>query len=272
MYIDNINDDEIINKVLTELNIKYVDHKYFNDGASSRVILLNNKYIIKQNEKEVLQSEIEFLQNINSNFFQQILYIDPNFDFVVYNFINGNTIKKINNPKEYFNILVKAVSKYTTYTKNGYGYLDNIVPSWSQFLINEINYSSENIIKYFPNNLEIFKYIEILEKYTFDKKLLHGDFGTHNFIENNNNLVGIIDPMGVIGDPLYDILFAFVSNIDFIQNISINELYNYINQPIEKINAMLKIVTYCRISRCIKHHPHNLEVYLSFFDLLPNIG
>ena len=47
--IENEKDKKIIQEILEKLNETYIEHKYFTDGADSRVILLNNKYLIKQN-------------------------------------------------------------------------------------------------------------------------------------------------------------------------------------------------------------------------------
>jgi streptomycin 6-kinase len=107
-----------------------------------------------------------------------------------------------------------------------------------------------------------------LEKYPFDKKLLHGDFGTHNFIQEDGKLVGVIDPMPVIGDYLYDLLFAVVSNVDILSSVSLEDLYNLVNEPPEKIKAMLTIVLYCRISRCLKYHPEDIEIYMEYWNKL----
>ena len=73
---------------------------------------------------------------------------------------------------------------------------------------------------------EIIDAINELNKYPFDKKLIHGDFGAHNFIKRNEKFVAAIDPQPIAGDPTYDLLFALVSNIDLIPFLSID----YLNQ------------------------------------------
>ena len=45
--IENEKDKKIIQEVLEKVNESYIEHKYFTDGADSKVILLNNKYLIK---------------------------------------------------------------------------------------------------------------------------------------------------------------------------------------------------------------------------------
>jgi len=117
-----------------------------------------------------------------------------------------------------------------------------------------------------PNKKVINNCINILEKYPFNKKLLHGDFGTHNFIQENGKLVGVIDPMPVIGDYLYDLLFAIVSNVNILSSVSLDEIYSLVDEPQEKIKALLTIVLYCRISRCLKYNPQDIDAYMEVWE------
>ena len=74
--------------------------------------------------------------------------------------------------------------------------------------------------------------------------------------------------MPVICDSLYDLLFAVVSNVDILSSVSLEDLYNLVDEPQEKIKAMLTIVLYCRISRCLKYHPKDIDVYMDFWNRL----
>lgn len=268
MRFDNIKDEKIVNELLNILNIQYECHKYFNDGASRRVILLNNKYLIKQNTQLILQAEVEFLQKNTSQYFQDIVYIDPHCEFVVYSFIPGEVMYAVDNISDTLEQLIEITKNYQAYEKDGFGYLNEEVQSWSQFLKNEIKYSSKNVTEYIPNTELVNNCISTLEKYPFRKKLLHGDFGTHNFIKQDGKLIGVIDPMPVIGDPLYDLLFAVVSNTDILFNINLKKIYSLINEPKEKVKALLIIVLYSRISRCLKYHPNDIDIYMNFWYTL----
>ena len=261
-------DEKIINSFLKITKEEYKNHKYFNTGASSTVILLNDCYLIKQNTKLILKAEIEFLKHNNLDMFQKILYVDPKYEFVVYEFINGETMKHVDDVDDTLKKLIDITKTYSNYEKNSFGYLNEEVSSWSRFLKDEITYSSFNLKQYIPSRKVVNKCIDVLENYPFDKKLLHGDFGTHNFIQENGKLVGVIDPMPVIGDSLYDLLFAVVSNVDLLSSISLDKLHLLIDEPDEKIDALLAIVLYCRVSRCLKYHPHDLDSYLSFWNKL----
>lgn len=268
LEMENSKDRGIIQKLLDILNISYKSHKYFNDGVSSRVILLNDKYLIKQNNKLALKAEVEFLKLNDLDILQKIVYVDPEYEFVVYEFIHGETMKLVNDPKNTIKLLRDICSKYKRYNKEGFGYLNEEVSSWKKFLYSEIEHASKNISKYITSKEEVRNAIEVLEQYPFEKKLLHGDFGTHNFIKEKGKMIGIIDPMPVIGDALYDFIFALASNTDLLISITIEEICNMTKEPEEKVRAMLKVVLYCRISRCLKHHPKDIDTYMKYWSMI----
>jgi Ser/Thr protein kinase RdoA (MazF antagonist) len=47
-----------------------------------------------------------------------------------------------------------------------------------------------------------------------ERFLLHGDCGVHNFVFDQNTIVGVIDPSPIVGPVLYDFLYAFCSSPD----------------------------------------------------------
>ena len=267
----NEKDKKIIDNFLSVINEEYKSHKYFNTGASSTVFLLNDNYLIKQNTKLILKAETEFLKHNNSDMFQKIVYIHPKYEYVVYKFIPGETMRHVDNIDDTIQKLMNITKSYINYEKDGFGYLNEETSSWSRFLKDETTYSSLNLKEYIPSRKLVNKCIETLENYTFEKKLLHGDFGTHNFIQENGKLVGVIDPMPVIGDYLYDLLFSFVSNVNILSTITLDKLYSLIDEPKEKINAMLVVVLYCRISRCLKYCPEKIDIYMDFWNNLTKV-
>lgn len=266
--MNNEKDNKIIKNLLEFLKEEYKSHKYFNTSAYSTVFLLNDCYLVKQNTKLILKAEIEFLEHNNLDMFQKIVYIAPKYEFVVYKFIEGETMKNIDNIDDVIQKLVNITQTYINYNKGGFGYLNEETSTWTRFLKDETTYSSLNLKEYIPDKKIVNNCIEILENYQFDKKLLHGDFGTHNFIQKDGKFVGVIDPMPVIGDSLYDLLFAIVSNVNILSSITLEDIYSVINEPPEKIKAMLTIVLYCRISRCLKYHPQDIDVYMKIWNKL----
>ena len=266
--MENEKDKKIITNLLNIFKEEYKSLKYFNTGASSTVFLLNDCYLVKQNTKLILKAEIEFLKHNDSDMFQKIIYIHPKYEYLVYKFIPGETMHHIEDVDDTIQKIIDITRNYIDYNKDGFGYLNEENSSWSRFLKDEVTYSSLNLKEHIPSKKTVNKCIEVLENYPFDKKLLHGDLGTHNFIQENGKLVGVIDPMPVIGDCLYDLLFAIVSNVGLLTNVSLDKLYNLIDEPKEKIDAMLTIVLYCRISRCLKYHPKDFDIYMDFWNNL----
>ena len=265
--------EALINDFLKMNKISYEYHKYFTDGASSKVVLINNKYLLKQNNVETLKAEITFLNSIHKNtnissFFQKIVYIDPEYKYVVYEFIEGNIIKNPTNIKDIVEKLLLITSNYSEYKKDKFGYLGEEVSSWSKFLEDEVQNSSENIKAYISDNSMVFDAITILKDYTFTKKLLHGDFGTHNFVEKDGLFVGVIDPMPVIGDSLYDLLFAICSNTKILTHFTLNDILCLTGESTKKVKALFAVVLYSRISRCLKYHPKDINIYMEYWNKL----
>ena len=266
--LQNDKDKEIVITVLKKLNEEYENHKYFNDGASSRVILLNNKYLIKQNEKNVLMAEVEFLKLNKSKFFQNIIYVDKDYEFVVYEYIEGEIMKSVDNVDDLISKIYNITINYKKYNHSRFGYLNEEVNTWADFLEQEIEYSKKYLSGYVNNDDILKKCIKNLTKYDFEVKLIHGDFGTHNFIKKDKKLVGVIDPMPVIGDPLYDFLFAIVSNVQILTKVTLDKIYDIVKEPKEKVLSMFIIVLYCRMARCIKYHPQDMNTYMKVWNKL----
>jgi hypothetical protein len=103
-----------------------------------------------------------------------------------------------------------------------------------------------------------------------DPYLLHGDCGIHNFIFEDQKLVGVIDPTSVIGDPLYDLIYAFCSSPEELTLETIQPAVNLLISQKGNINEILPeeviIGLFLRLSSCLKHHPHDFEEYLTAWD------
>ncbi len=268
MIIDNKIDKNIIEFVLKLLNIPYENHKYFTDGVSSHVILLNNKYLIKRSTPYAIKAEIKFLSLNPSPKMQKIIYFDHSYRFAVYEFIHGDIMKQVDDIDDFLENILFITSNYKTVDYYGYGYLYEEVSTWSEFLLDEITDSTKTLEAYIPDNSIVLDQVNILENYKLDKKLIHGDFGTHNFIKVNCKFAGVIDPMPVLGDSLYDTLFAIVSNASVVKDISLDKINSLLSEPHQKIKAMLIVVLYCRIARCLKYHKQDINIYMDFWNRL----
>lgn len=256
----------IINKVCKKLNIPFISKKYFHDGTTSRIILLNDEYIIKISSKEQLKAESVFANYYaNVPTLQKISCIDEDFRYIVYNFIPGDVMHTVSDFDDLAKNIKLIVSAYKNYPENYFGYIESPVNSWTEFLKSEVEHS-KNYFDFSDDMLKVVdNAIKQLDKFPFEKKLIHGDLGTHNFIKRNEKFIAAIDPTPIAGDKSYDLLYALVSNIDLIPFLSINYLMSYLKEPKEKVEALLKIVLFCRIGRCVKYNKEDLDTYLDFW-------
>jgi aminoglycoside phosphotransferase (APT) family kinase protein len=100
-------------------------------------------------------------------------------------------------------------------------------------------------------------------KETREPYLLHGDCGVHNFIFQGGHLSGVIDPTPIIGDPLYDLIYAFCSSPDDLSKETIDFAVSYLlHKRDNKLYQDVIIGLYLRLGTCRKHHPNDFEEYL----------
>jgi len=118
-----IGKDEILSKALNALNIEYKSHKYFNDGSYSKVLLLNDEYIVKQSNPKAIEAEIVFLKQSTYDKMQQPVYVENNNNFAIYNYISGSTMKTSNftvSTEELIEELITVTNGYNEYEANTY--------------------------------------------------------------------------------------------------------------------------------------------------------
>ena len=260
-----IKDMNIVNKVLKQLEISLSTLQYFRDGTSSRIILMNGSYIIKQNDPKTLESETTFSSNYPIPKLQHVIFNAPDYSYIVYNFIPGDVMHVVEDVSNLVENILEITKSYTPYDTEGYGYLHNLMPSWTEFLKSEINscsLTSSLLLEFLPHAYEA---VDKLKDFEFEKKLIHGDFGTHNFIKQNGKFVGAIDPIPIAGDYLYDIIYALLSNVDCLPQATPENISNLTGEPLEKVKALLVSLLFCRLSTCLKHHKEDFETYIDFW-------
>jgi hypothetical protein len=243
------------------------------------------KYVVKLNEPQVIKSEVDFL-----NYYQELillpnlLFVEQSYNYIVYSFITGSTNFARRNKQEMLKVLVQGlINNYKTVPLVGWGYTDELTDSWQGFLLNKI-IEVNKILKSHLGRDEynfVLNVFENLRKNDIERDpfLLHGDCGVHNFIFNDGQLSGVIDPTPVIGDPLYDLIYAFCSSPDDLTKEIIDLAVSYLMINGEKNNSILykKVIVglYLKLGTCIKHHPNDFEEYLQAWhywkDLINNV-
>lgn len=263
--------ENILNDIINNLD-KNVDKnslKYFTDGVSgSTVFSLNDKYLVKTMDSLELKTQQIFLNYYNNiDEFVKLIYINESLGFVVFEYVNGKLFK-YRNDVNIVDTLYSIVSKYKLYDSNYYGYLLEDEKTWYEFLQSETDYDipelqNDNLVQ------EKLKkaMLSILEENT-PKFLIHGDFGAHNFMIDNNDKLKVIDPMPVIGDRLYDFYFAIFSTVEIFKNLNLDYILNFFDEDITHKKNILTICLYIRMIRAYKYDREDFPIYLEWFRKL----
>jgi hypothetical protein len=264
-----------INKVLNRLEAKgliskdSVSFRTLTGGSSSKVYLINEKYVVKINEELVIKAESNFLQTY------QHLSILPSFvdhfaedGFVVYKFIHGDATYKLTNKREMLITLVQQLFNHyqPTENKGKWGWTWETTSSWEEFLLSRVVDASDLLKDKLPKS-EL-DYIATLVNKTNSSKvpyLIHGDCGVHNFIFQEQKLCGVIDPTPIYGEPMYDLLFAFCSSPDDLLKETIEAAVSQLTLAKASGDTLYEkvlIVLFLRLATCLRHHPNDFNDYL----------
>lgn len=277
MIIDNIIYEFKTKGIIDTSQYKY---KLLTGGTTSTVFVLiyNDRpvYAVKANHPTVISLETYFLKFYNNiKILPKLIYVESSNKYFVYSFIEEEIKSRIGNKSALLQKLVKhLINQYRPISHfKGWGWAENLVDSWEQFLIENIDYSKERLnsilteedyllVRNLTSNFNIKDDVK-------DKYLLHGDCGVHNFIFYEQDLSGVIDPTPIIGEPIYDLIYAFCSSPDDLTietlNIAINclKINNYESDLIYKY---VLIILYNRIATCTQHHPQDLSKYLEAWN------
>ena len=242
--------------------------KVLNGGTTSTVYLLDEKYVVKLNEPDVIREEANFLSFYGGNtLFSKLLYKEPLHTYFVYSFLEGNTSCEQGYKRSTLRTLVKEViNKYKIVPEaDGWGWKESPVQSWNEFLKRNMMEAYENVKRYISEE----EYRKVLKLANRDAGvnqpfLLHGDCGFHNFIFRQNKLHGVIDPLPVLGDPLHDLIYAFCSTPEDLTKETINYVMKQcvFHKQERDLYEEIVIGLYLRIDTCLRHHPKDLKDYL----------
>lgn len=276
--MDNLNNEErkIFNKVLNKVQEPYLKYKKITKGVHSNVFLLNDKFIIKFNDDITIKGEKTFFEkNINEYNEKIILYDNVDYKYIVYKYIENN---EFDMSKVDITELKKQIKNYILSYKEckweGYGYLFEEQETWKNFFEYEMNWRKEYALKLLSKDeySKVQKAMQIIGEYKFKQVILHGDLGVHNLLFLNNELTGIIDPQPVAGDRMYDYIFFIFSDTRICNNIKLEEIYqDFTNEPIKKIKALIILILFDRIIRCVRHNLPEITTYIDLWKKFSNI-
>ncbi|MED0903217.1 phosphotransferase [Bacillus nitratireducens] len=258
------------------VNEKVISHypnsmKVLSGGTTSTVYWLDGKYVVKSNGSEVIREEANFLSFYEGNaLFSKLLYKEPLHTYFVYSFLEGSTSCEQGYKRSTLITLVKEViNKYKFVPgADGWGWKESLVQSWNEFLTANVMEAYENVRRYISEEEHriVLKLANSPNRGTGINQpfLLHGDFGFHNFIFQENELYGVIDPLPVLGDPIYDLIYAFCSTPEDVTKETIDYVMKQcvFHKNERDLYEEIVIGLYLRIDTCIRHHPKDLEDYL----------
>lgn len=268
---------------LTERQIIYLKNMQyipFVGGTSSTIGAIsyngNPKYVLKINQPSVIESEAIFLKFYCRNaFLPKLIYVEPSNRYLVYSYITGSTEYPMKDQSKVLEeLVIMLINHYKpVFNPKGWGWADDLTDSWQQFILSE-TLEANKILGSTLNKEDseiVLKLVNSHCRYDYLKEpyLLHGDCGVHNFIFNDNSICGVIDPTPVLGDPLYDYIYAFCSSpeeltVETLESTANNLVFN--RPKVEKLHEEVLIGLYLRLATCKKHHPKDLEQYLKAWN------
>lgn len=251
---------------------RIVEYRRLKGGTSSEVYLLDiqgENYIVKFNDPTVIKEEANYLHYYQDiKMLPDLLLVESSRCYLVYSYIEGTSEYNGKNKREVLQSLVRYMLNYYKFApkEKGWGWTDSPSNSWREFQMNEISVASTVIASRLSEEDHQLVHSVAKESSLEDKKyLLHGDCGFHNFIFNDDQLSGVIDPTPVIGDPVYDLVYAFCSSTDDLTKETIDAAASCLSTSVIRENELYEqviIALYIRLETCLTYHPDEFEVYL----------
>jgi len=240
-------------------------------GTSSQVYMLQSgdseKLVVKLNKPEMIAAEAAFLRCYDElELIPRLHHVDPMHRYLVYEYREGTTSYPKGKKGEILLTLAReCIAKYAEREWSGSRY-----KTWQRYLGAEVEGSRREAFDLLAE--EDHKFIADLvtkpRRVTGPFYQLHGDCGAHNFIfDEEGVLAGVIDPIPMIGQPLYDLAFAYCSTPDDLTPDVIAEVVYHEDWPfshdLQIVYEEVIIALYNRIVICTYHHPHDLPAYLT---------
>ena len=263
--------DEKVSQVVEDLshklhkNLRKAEVKFYMDGWTGAVVFsLDEKYLIKITNNETIETQEEFLQTNPAGAFQRVICADSEIGYICFEFLPGEKyVGHEIEPHEAIQQIADMVSNYRKYPWTGYGFLRHEYPTWREFLEDEIDYARG----YIPSVpiAKVQAALDVVGDTKPEKYLLHGDFGTHNFLVNEGKIY-VIDPMPVVGDFLYDFYFAVLSDTDIFTKVGEDFIFSFFERDMEEKRALATIALYVRMSRAWKYDRENFKAYVDMYN------
>lgn len=238
-------------------------------------------YVLKLDDPQQIYITARFLTGYSGNpLLPRLLYADPHNEFIVYSYIRGSAFPARGPKKGWLPAVAeRLIGAYVVAEDHhGWGWMDEPADSWLDFIQERIQEARAAIGDLLPEEehamvqqLALPHAAAVLE--TAGTGIgpaywLHGDCGVHNFLFEQGELTGVIDPSPMIGPPLYDLVFAFCSSPDDLSPDTLLDAADAMpagdSGPLPRSLLIRETVIqlYYRIATCLRHHPDDLPAYL----------
>ena len=258
---------EILTDIEQKLKIK-VDERdlyYFTSGkGEATVFSIREQFLIKICSRPELLVYQAFLSKNKTSYFQKIKYINFDLEYICLTFTKGHQYQDDLSVEYLLSTVFNITFNYQLIDYQGFGYLFEDHKTWSEFLEDEVSYSTSILGDDVFDIAKVQEALSLISKYSVGQFLLHGDLGVHNFIVNRSKLY-VIDPMGLVGDPVYDFYYALFSDHQIFLSVSLDRILNYFNRDINYKKMMIIIVFYIRLCRAFEYDRENYQYYLEYY-------
>ncbi|MFD0713734.1 aminoglycoside phosphotransferase family protein [Paenibacillus sp. GCM10027626] len=240
-------------------------------GTASEVYVLecgdSGRLVCKINKPDVIAAEVRFLQMYERlPIVPSLRYVDRSSRYYLYPYIEGSTrYRPGKKGAVLLSVARQLIAKYREAEWEGTHY-----KTWQRYLAAEVEGTRREAGDLLTDEDHSFiaELVAKPRRVTGPFYQLHGDCGIHNFIfDDEGELAAVIDPIPIIGQPLYDLAFAYCSTPDGLTPDVIAEVVYHEDWPFTRdlttLYEEVAIALYNRIVICTYHHPQDLNAYLA---------
>ena len=244
---------------------------FYTDGATDAAVFsLAHQYLVKITDANTIRTQTEFLRVNTNPVHAKLLCSNEQLGYECFEFINGQKFNtKLIGIEDAIRQIEAIVRSFPKYPHDGYGFLNEEHTTWRAFLLDEIEYARRNIGTI--STSKVMRALDIAGQNNPPQFLMHGDFGTHNFSivndKKGNPIIRVIDPMPVVGDPLYDFYFALLSDPDIFTKVTPEYVFGFFfGWGRDYKHALFVIALYVRMSRAWRYDHEHFDAYVQLYE------
>ena len=273
MQLDQSKINNVVWDISRQLGVEFTGSVpiFYTDGATDAAVFsLAHQYLVKITDLNTIRTQAEFLKVTNHPAFQKLLCNSEELSYECFQFINGEKFDATKIRTEDAIQQIDALThSFQKYPHTGYGFLNEEHTSWRAFLLDEIEYARRNIGTI--STAKVMRALDVAGQHDPEPYLLHGDFGTHNFLlvpdKKGNPIINVIDSMPAVGDPLYDFYFAILSDANIFTKVTPEYVYSFFfGRGKDYKRALLTVALYVRMSRAWLYDHEHFDAYVQLYE------